>query len=207
MSPKITITFAEPSDYEKIAEIYNQSADRFFNIYSEDEREAAGDALHATAEKIPEGRIIRCARDVHDIPIGYSVFRKKNDHIVWISSLYIDSDKQNQGIGTELLKDIESFAREWGCDAMVLETHRNAHWELRFYEKDGFELINERMREFPFSYALEKPPVPNRPLLGEKYQALKTPEIRGFLAAEINIIPVSSTKTPYSITRHRQQRK
>jgi len=141
----------------------------FWNIYSEEEKEAFVDSKTETVESLLEtsqSRTIISAKE-GDRVLGYGVFRKKNDTVVWISSLYVDPESQGKGIGSSLLKEIEMFAKEYDCKVVALETHRDASWAINFYLKHGYEIVNDAIDTFPFNQILEKPPVPNRPLIAK----------------------------------------
>lgn len=51
----------------------------------------------------------------------------------WLSRLFVRPDCQRRGIGKALVEAVEAKAREAGCEAVFLFTHRLAHWALRFY--------------------------------------------------------------------------
>lgn len=163
------IVIPKKEDYARIAEIYNQAHKPFETIYSEEEKIAFAEDNIETVASIEETagtKNIICIQVENKI-VGYAVFRKKNEETVWISSLYIDPEKQGSGYGTKLLETVEKFAEENNCKVVALETHRDAVWALNFYKKNGYEIVNEKMAEFPFNKILDKPPVPNRPILAK----------------------------------------
>jgi len=163
------ILIPKKEDYARIAEIYNQAHKPFEAIYSKEEKIAFAENNIETAESIKETALSKkliCLKDVEEI-LGFAVFRKKNDETVWVNSLYVDPKKQGSGYGVSLLIEIEKFAKENHCKVVALETHRNAVWALNFYKKNGYEIVNEKMAEFPFNKILDKPPVPNRPILAK----------------------------------------
>lgn len=112
-----------------------------------------------------EGRETYCVKD--DNIIGYISFRKKNDHVVWISELYVDPDSQGKGAGRILIDFVISFAKDNNCEVVALETHVKADWAINFYKNLDFEIVNEKMDIKPFSYILDKPPVKGRPIFAK----------------------------------------
>jgi len=157
-------------DYERIAEIYNEAVKPFYAIYSEEEKEAHADSLVETTEGIRElasRRDLLVLRDSINSIVGFAAFRKKNDTVVWISELYIDPKEQGRGYGTVLIHHIEQYTQKAGCTVIALETHKDALWALHFYKKNGYEIVNEKVSDFPYSEILEKPPVANRPLIAK----------------------------------------
>ncbi len=158
------------SDYQRIAEIYNEAIKPFYTIYSEEEKEAYAGSLIETAESVADmvsRRTVLVLKDASGFIVGFAAFRKKNDTVVWISELYIDPKEQGKGYGGILLEKVEEYTKQQGCTLVALETHRDALWALNFYKKNGYETVNDKVSEFPYSEILEKPPVPNRPLIAK----------------------------------------
>ncbi len=156
------------NDFFQIAAIHNKAVIPFLSIYSEEEKNDKG-LFNETEESMIEmshSRNIFCFEDKNNI-VGYIAFRKKNNDTAWVSSLYIDPQSQGKGIGSELLKAVEIFAKEQGCIVVALETHKDATWALNFYEKNGYKIINDEISSYPYNKILDKPPVPNRPLLAK----------------------------------------
>lgn len=170
-TPKHTLEIYTPhrEDYEEMSSLYNESHKKFLDIYSEEELEASKEDTPETPESLEETALTKKIIAVKENGkiLGYSVFRKKNEETVWISSLYVDSNTQGKGVGTKLLIEIESFAKENKCKVIALETHRDAIWAINFYKKNGYQIVNEIINEYPFNHILDKPPIPNRPLLAK----------------------------------------
>ncbi len=163
------IIIPKKEDYVRMAEIYNKAHKIFNGIYSEEEKIAFAENFTETSESIRESiqnRNVVCLKNDNQI-FGYAIFRKKNNETVWLSSLYVDPDQQGNGYGTILLKNVEQFTKENNCVVVALETHRDAVWAINFYKKNGYEIVNEKITEFPFNKILDKPPVPNRPILAK----------------------------------------
>lgn len=156
-------------DYHEICELHNAAYQKFLDIYSEQEKLVFKDDAQETPDSLLETaktRHILAIRNDKNI-LGYVVFRKKNSETVWISSLYILPGEQGKGTGTSLLKKIEEFARSINCTVVALETHMRADWALNFYKKNNYNKVNNQINIFPFNKILDKPPVPNRPLLAK----------------------------------------
>jgi ribosomal protein S18 acetylase RimI-like enzyme len=156
-------------DYPAIAAIYNKSITAFYSIHTDEEKRAFADSHFETAETIATAIATRnflCAKKGNNV-LGYITFRQKNEVIVWISSLYIDPDQQRQGIGKKLLHAVEDFAQNSHSKLVALETHEQADWAIGFYNKNGYIVINDIVDRFPFDRMLDKPPVPNRPILAK----------------------------------------
>ena len=56
-----------------------------------------------------------------------------------IELLWLAEDTRGSGIGAQLVERAEEFARERGCELVLVET---TSWQARpFYEKNGYELM------------------------------------------------------------------
>jgi GNAT superfamily N-acetyltransferase len=163
------ITEPAREDYSAIAEIYNKSITAFYSIYTDEEKRAFADSHFENVDTIAKAIAIRnflCAKEGNDV-LGYITFRQKNEAIVWISSLYVDPEKQRMGIGKKLLHAVEEFAQNSHSKLIALETHEQAEWAIGFYNKNGYIVVNDIVDRFPFDRMLDKPPVPNRPILAK----------------------------------------
>lgn len=158
------------TDCPQITEVFNKAHKPFEAVWNEEEKEAFGHDAIKTAEDclfMLEGRETYCVKDDDNNLIAYISFRKKNDHVVWISELYVDPEYQGKGAGKMLIDFATTFAVQNNCKVISLETHAKADWAINFYVKLGFEIVNEKMDIEPFSYILDKPPVKGRPVLAK----------------------------------------
>lgn len=69
-------------------------------------------------------------------------YQKTGPEIWYGSSLTVDPSVQGTGVGTKFLEYWESYIREHGGKELVLFT--NSIENLRFYQKRGFEVFDER---------------------------------------------------------------
>ncbi len=164
-----TIKNPTKDQYRLMADLYNRAHKPFLNIYSEEEKEVFKDSFIETIDSLQEAALTRnivCIIE-SDIVLGYAFFRKKNEEVVWISSLYVDPDFQKKKIGSFILRHIEGFGLENDCHVVALETHAKASWAINFYLKNGYELVNDKINDYPFDRILEKLPVKGRPLLAK----------------------------------------
>jgi ribosomal protein S18 acetylase RimI-like enzyme len=79
----------------------------------------------------------------------------------YVQDLYISPDHRNRGIGEELLADLITEAAQQGCDHLKLSVHRTNESASRFYDRLGFERVEDEQTRIlsgqPFA-ALVKPP-------------------------------------------------
>lgn len=62
------------------------------------------------------------------------------NNVARIHDIYVQSQFQNLGIGTELMKHAEKVAKEWKNRAIVLECQSCNYPAIKFYMKNGFAL-------------------------------------------------------------------
>jgi putative acetyltransferase len=73
-------------------------------------------------------------------PEGYEL-----DADAEVRAVYVAPDWAGEGVGTALLRELESRARERGVGTVVLTASRNA---VPFYEARGYERVRETTHEF-----------------------------------------------------------
>ena len=66
------------------------------------------------------------------------------EDVALIRHSYVSPLKQNQGIGKELL----SHLRRQTSRPILVGTWADAAWAIRFYEKNGFELVSLEVKDF-----------------------------------------------------------
>lgn len=63
-----------------------------------------------------------------------------------LTSLYVKRDYQRAGIGEQLLTHFESYAKKnLDNSCLIVKALRNALWAIHFYQKHGYELLDDRM--------------------------------------------------------------
>lgn len=165
----LKISIPTRKDYNEIIRLVNEADRVFFDIYSKSDAAEVGignftEKDLVSGEKTRRYLVLKDDRKI----VAFASFRLKNDQTVWISSLYVGVSSQGKGFGSKLLKEIENFATENKTKVIVLETEKKAKWAVNFYLKNGYEKITKNtLQKFPFNKVLEKPPVPNRYILGK----------------------------------------
>lgn len=76
-----------------------------------------------------EGKIVGVA--------ALHIERRDVGKIKWV---YVSPEFQNRGIGTTLIKYLESESRKIGLKTLWLRTLGKARWAVRFYEKLGYKI-------------------------------------------------------------------
>lgn len=165
----LKISVPTRKDYKQIVQLVNEADRIFFGIYTKSEIKEVG-VSNLTEQDIIKGEKTRkylMLKDNNKI-VAFASFRLKNQQTVWVSSLYVRVNLQGKGYGSKLLKKIESIALKNKAKIVVLETEKKAVWAVNFYLKNGYKKITKNgLTKFPFNKVLEKPPVPNRYILGK----------------------------------------
>lgn len=61
-----------------------------------------------------------------------------------ITAIVIKKDYRQKKIGTKLMKKIIDFAFKKNINTFILEVNENNNAALKFYQKNGFQLVGER---------------------------------------------------------------
>ena len=163
------ISLPTRKDYKEIVSLVNEADRVFFGIYTKSEALEVG-VSKLTTDELISGKKAKKYLVLQDSKkmLAFASFRLKNEQTVWISSLYVRVDLQGKGYGSKLLKEVENFAFKNMAKVVVLETEKKAKWAVNFYLKNGYKKITKNgLTKFPFDKVLEKPPVPNRYILGK----------------------------------------
>ena len=119
-------------------------------------REELFEYLEYTYDPIKLAKSIRKENNVyflafaHGEPVGFSKIKKHslNDQIesvaqMELQKLYVLPKHHGEGIGTALLNQVKSLAREIDPDYIWLDTHKSNDTAVRLYEKNGFQKMGD----------------------------------------------------------------
>ena len=75
-------------------------------------------------------------------PVGFAISTRvdSNLHLLEID---VHPRYQRKGIGSALLERIISLAKDHGCEAVTLTTHKYVAWNVPWYEKHGFCILGD----------------------------------------------------------------
>lgn len=76
-----------------------------------------------------------------NVAVGCGAFKKYDDETVEIKRMFVHTKQRGQGIGVEILKELEKWANELGFKFAVLETGKKQPEAIRLYRKSGYEII------------------------------------------------------------------
>lgn len=71
--------------------------------------------------------------------VGVSGLQVVEKDVALVRNLYILPDYQGKGIGTKLLKNLETKAKKKGIKLLLVGTYSKAYWAVDFYMKHGFK--------------------------------------------------------------------
>ncbi|MCW3125413.1 MAG: family N-acetyltransferase [Bacteroidetes bacterium] len=74
-------------------------------------------------------------------PVSCGAFKEYDKDTVEIKRMYTLPRYRGQGIAAEVLKELETWAKEKGYTACVLETGKKQPEAIRLYEKSGYAII------------------------------------------------------------------
>jgi len=75
------------------------------------------------------------------IAVGCGGFKKYDENTAEIKRMFVHPDQRGKGIASLILKEIESWAKEFGFSSYILETSPKLTSAIALYEKTGYQLI------------------------------------------------------------------
>lgn len=155
----IHIVKATVSDLKTITEIAHKTWPLTYGeILSPAQLEYMLDAFYsdeALRENIANGHEFILAKE-NDICLGFASFEHhhKNGNTTKIHKIYILPETQGKGIGKLLIDSITQLAQENQSQILLLNVNR-FNKALTFYQKLGFEIVEEIDIELEYGYLME----------------------------------------------------
>ncbi len=85
---------------------------------------------------------------VEDRVVGFAVAGPTDDPTTYVlGRIYVEPDRWGEGIGQQLLQDVQRRARERGGERMRLGVMAENDRAVCFYEAAGYERVGERVDE------------------------------------------------------------
>ncbi|GGA71808.1 N-acetyltransferase [Flavobacterium palustre] len=109
----------------------------------------------ALLKNIESGHEFILAKEANTV-LGFASFEYhyQNNHTTKIHKIYILPETQGKGIGKLLIDSIAEFAKENNSDRLLLNVNR-FNKALTFYQKLGFEIVEEINIELDHGYLME----------------------------------------------------
>ena len=124
-------------DFDTIYEIINDAADAYRGIIPADRWHDPYMPKDELQKQIDEGVEFWCYKENEEI-LGVMGIQDKKE-VTLIRHAYTRTKVRGKGIGTKLLKHLNTIART----PVLIGTWADARWAIKFYEKHGFRLVNE----------------------------------------------------------------
>jgi N-acetylglutamate synthase-like GNAT family acetyltransferase len=124
-----------PSDVAMMYEIINDAARAYKGIIPEDRWHEPYMSKDELEDEIEDG-VVFWVFEAEGVPAGVMGIQDKGD-VCLIRHSYVRSSSQKRGIGTELLKYLESKTDK----PVLIGTWADATWALSFYRKKGYRLL------------------------------------------------------------------
>lgn len=75
---------------------------------------------------------------IDKVPAGCGCFRKFSDNTIEVKRMFVEPAFRGQGVASQILAGLESWAREKGFTRAILETGRKQPEAIHLYEKSGY---------------------------------------------------------------------
>ena len=125
------------SDFEVILEIINDAAQAYKGVIPVDCWHEPYMSREELKHEI-EDRVCFWGFEDEDALIGVMAIQDKGN-VTLIRHAYLRSNKRNQGMGTRLLRFLESTTQK----PVLIGTWTDATWAIAFYKKNGYRLLSE----------------------------------------------------------------
>jgi N-acetylglutamate synthase-like GNAT family acetyltransferase len=125
------------SDFNTIFEIINDAAQAYKGIIPEDRWNEPYMPFEELIREIEDG-VVFWGLEHHGELLGVMGIQRKDD-VMLIRHSYVRMGSQKRGIGTKLLKHLESMTEK----PVLIGTWADSLWAISFYEKNGFTLLSD----------------------------------------------------------------
>lgn len=97
-------------------------------------------AFFSQHNKVPNLGTVLIAYD-SDVPVGCGAFKKFDDETVEVKRMFVFEHKRGKGIASQILSNLEVWAKELGYKICILETGNKQPEAIRLYEKNHYQRI------------------------------------------------------------------
>jgi len=133
----MTIAPGQPADVPSIFAIINESAQAYKGVIPVDRWHEPYMPMADLASEIGKGVRFYCAR-LDDRIVGVMGIQDVKD-VTLIRHAYVRTESRRHGIGQALLEQLNQLTTR----PVLIGTWKAATWAIRFYEKNGFTLVND----------------------------------------------------------------
>ena len=97
-------------------------------------------SAYAPLDKVPENVNVVIAY-AGEQSIGCGCFKTLDNNTIEIKRMYVEPAFRNRGIAASILSDLETWAKELGFSATLLETGTLQPEAIHLYKKQGYAII------------------------------------------------------------------
>jgi GNAT superfamily N-acetyltransferase len=138
---EFTIRTAKETELALLGAIERSASELFRDTPFEKEVEAEVLPIDFLIEHHNEGRVW-VAADPTDAPFGFAVAGVIEDE-AFLYEVSVVPDRTRRGAGKRLVEAVRYWAVEKGFSSLRLSTYKDIPWNLPFYEKLGFDLLDD----------------------------------------------------------------
>jgi predicted N-acetyltransferase YhbS len=136
----ILIRLASAGDLPLLGRIECEADSRFSSVGHDELVVQEGIPPHVAQAAIDEGRVT--VAEVDGAVVGW-LFATRVGGELCLGQVSVLPEHGQQGIGTALLRDLITRAREMGDATIVLNTQSDVPWNLPWYSRHGFVVVPE----------------------------------------------------------------
>ncbi|MNP16506.1 Acetyltransferase (GNAT) family protein [compost metagenome] len=129
------------SDKEEIYQIINDAAQAYKGVIPDDRYHEPYMTFEELTHEINDG-VTFWGFEENKLLLGVMAIQDKSD-VSLIRHAYVRTSQRKSGIGTKLLQHLMANANK----PILIGTWAAANWAIRFYEKNGFELVSPKEKE------------------------------------------------------------
>ena len=104
------------------------------------ERDGDAHPFYAQYNKIDKIRYAVVAY-LDKIPVGCGAIKDYSNDTIEVKRMFVLKESRGQGIGGEVLRELESWAVELNYSDLILETGKRQPEAIRLYQKSGYSII------------------------------------------------------------------
>lgn len=128
-------------DFEAIYEIINDAAQAYKGVIPEDRWHDPYMSREELRKEIDDGIVFWGLEQDGEL-VGVMGIQDKGE-VTLIRHAYVRTRMRSKGVGTELLKRLETETDK----PILIGTWAAAHWAVSFYEKNGYRMVSEEEKE------------------------------------------------------------
>ena len=125
----------------KLYAIINDAAQAYKGVIPDDRWHEPYMPLEELEHEIEDGVVFWAFEEDGNL-LGIMGIQDRDD-VALIRHAYVRTNRQNHGIGTQLLQHLERTTKK----PILIGTWADARWAIRFYERNGYRLLSRKETE------------------------------------------------------------